>query len=64
MQAGVHLFIEKPISVRPAEEIARLGDELVKLQKEKNLIIAVGYMLRYSHCVQVSFISDPHHIKP
>lgn len=53
MQAGIHLFIEKPLSIKPAEEVARLGHELAKVQKEKHLVIAVGYMLRYASCVQV-----------
>ena len=58
MQAGIHLFIEKPLSIKPAEEVARLGHELAQVQKEKHLVIAVGYMLRYASCVQVG--SMPH----
>lgn len=47
------MFVEKPLSVRPPEEVARLSDRLIELQKQKNLIIAVGYMLRYNPAVEV-----------
>ena len=53
-QAGISQFIEKPLSVKPPEEVAQLSERLLQLQKEKNLIIAVGYMLRYSPAVEVS----------
>ena len=53
LQAGIHLFVEKPLSVKSADEVAGLAEELGKLQKEQNLIIAVGYMLRYSPAIQV-----------
>jgi predicted dehydrogenase len=47
-KAGLHMLIEKPISMRPAEEVQRLASELDRLGAEKNIIIAVGYMLRCS----------------
>lgn len=53
MQAGLHLFVEKPLSIRPAEEVARLAQELSQLQKQHDLVIGVGYMLRYSPAIQV-----------
>ena len=56
MQAGIHLFVEKPISVKSAEEVARLAKELGKLQEERGLVIAVGYMLRYSPAIQVRIL--------
>ena len=53
LQAGIHQFIEKPLSVKPPEEVADLSDRLGRLQQDKGLIIAVGYMLRYSPAVEV-----------
>ena len=34
-KAGVHLFVEKPLSVRPAAEVAELAHQLKHIQ-EKN----------------------------
>lgn len=59
MQEGVHLFVEKPISIRSAEEVARLADELEKQQEKHKLVIAVGYMLRYSSAIQVHLWLHP-----
>ena len=53
MQAGVHLFIEKPLSVKPPAEVMELSRRLQKLQAEKDIIVAVGYKLRHSPAVQV-----------
>ena len=61
MQAGVHTFVEKPLSVRPAEEVQRLADELKSAQEKTGAILAVGYMLRYSPAVEVQH--SPHEIK-
>jgi predicted dehydrogenase len=47
-EAKMHLFVEKPISVRPADEVALLADKLQELQHNHNLVVAVGYMFRYS----------------
>ena len=49
----MNMFVEKPLSVKPPEEVQRLSQRLLELQKQKNLIIAVGYMLRYSPAVEV-----------
>lgn len=46
-------FVEKPLSVRPVEEVQRLAKELKKAQEEKGATLAVGYMLRYSPAVEV-----------
>ena len=46
-QAGVHLFVEKPLSIQSAEEVAKLADELKQVQDQQQLIIAVGYMFRW-----------------
>ena len=57
-QAGLHLFVEKPISIKSAEEVARLAAELGQIQKEQGLVIGVGYMLRYSSAIQVHTAKD------
>ena len=49
----MHLFVEKPLSVKPPEEVQALSARLQELQKQHKLIIAVGYMLRYSPAVEV-----------
>ena len=41
-QAGIHLFVEKPLSIRPAAEVSQLAQRLGELQKEHDIIIAVG----------------------
>lgn len=53
LKAGLDLFIEKPLSVKPVEEVAKLAIELAKLQKQHQLVLGVGYMLRYSPAIQV-----------
>ena len=55
------MFVEKPLSVRPPEEVQRLSERLSELQKQKQLIIAVGYMLRYSPAVEVGVCVRVHH---
>lgn len=50
-RAGVHFFVDKPLSVRPSEEVRQLARELEALRKEKGLVMSVGYMLRYSPAV-------------
>ena len=53
LQAGVNTFVEKPLSVRPVEEVQRLAKELKKAQDQNGAALAVGYMLRYSPAVEV-----------
>ena len=50
----MNIFVEKPLSVKPVEEVDRLAKELKKVQDQNGVIIAVGYMLRYSPAVEVS----------
>ncbi len=49
--AGVHMFIEKPLSAAPPEEVADVADALAKAA-ENGLIVSVGYMFRYSRAVE------------
>ena len=51
LNAGVHLFIEKPVSVAPPEKFEKYVEAVIALQKEKGLIVSVGYMFRYHPAV-------------
>ena len=53
LQAGLNLFVEKPLSLKPAAEVAELAGKLSELQSQQGLVIAVGYMLRAAPAVQV-----------
>jgi len=50
LQRNVHMFVEKPISCAPIEEVDELTD-LVKDAANRGLIASVGYMFRYSKAV-------------
>jgi len=45
---GVHMFIEKPLGVSAPEQV----EEINKVISESGVIVAVGYMLRYSAAVE------------
>ena len=47
LKAGLHLFIEKPVSVQPPEKFEAYMQAVEELQKEKGLALSVGYMFRY-----------------
>ena len=51
LEAGVDLFIEKPVSVLPPEEFCTYSADVVRKQQEKGLIVSVGYMFRYHPAV-------------
>ncbi|KAK9908431.1 hypothetical protein WJX75_007736 [Coccomyxa subellipsoidea] len=53
-KAGMHLLVEKPISMRPAEEVERLAEVLHEMADERKLVIAVGYMLRYNPAIETA----------
>jgi predicted dehydrogenase len=42
--AGKHVFLEKPLSLTLEE-----ADELIQIQKDKNLKFAIGYSQRFNH---------------
>lgn len=48
LRAGAHVFLEKPLSNAPVDEVTKYAAEVEELRKEKNLIVSVGYMFRYS----------------
>jgi predicted dehydrogenase len=43
LDAGKHVFLEKPITTTPAE-----GEELVALARKKNLVLQVGHVERFN----------------
>lgn len=51
-QKGLHLFVEKPVSLRSVNEVRKLNLLLSDAQRRHETVIAVGYMLRYAAVVQ------------
>lgn len=47
LQAGVNVFVEKPVSVVPPEEFKDYVAAVTKSAKENGCVIGVGYMFRY-----------------
>lgn len=45
------MFVEKPVSIRPVEEVAELSRRLDVHHVQNGVVIAVGYMLRYAAAV-------------
>ena len=52
LQAGVHVFVEKPISVLPPEEFKDYVTMVTKVSQERGCLVSVGYMLRYHPAVR------------
>ncbi|TMW61213.1 hypothetical protein Poli38472_013676 [Pythium oligandrum] len=52
LRAGVHVFVEKPLTNVDPVEAKKYADELEQVRKEKNLVVLVGYMFRYATFVQ------------
>jgi predicted dehydrogenase len=48
LRAGAHVFLEKPLSNAPVDEVTKYAAEVEELRQEKNLVVSVGYMFRYS----------------
>ena len=51
VKAGIHVFIEKPISVQPPDEVQAYIEELSRTAKEQGLMVSVAYMFRYHDAV-------------
>ena len=47
LRAGVHVFVEKPLSVVPPEQFSAYVQAVEEVQKGSGLILSVGYMFRY-----------------
>jgi predicted dehydrogenase len=48
----IHMFIEKPISCAPIDEVNQVQNILTQDSNENGLVISVGYMFRYSKAIR------------
>ena len=55
-EAGIHMFVEKPVSTRPIEEVAELSRRLDVHHSRNGVIVAVGYMLRHAAAVSILWV--------
>ena len=61
LRAGLHIFIEKPVSVVPPEKFWSYVQAVEKIQREKGLALSVAYMFRYHHAIfQMKSILEKH----
>ena len=52
LRAGVHVFVEKPVSVIPPEQFSSYVETVEEVQRENGLVLSVGYMFRYHPAIQ------------
>ncbi len=52
LRAGVHIFVEKPVSVLPPEDFSPYVRAVEEARKERGLVLSVGYMFRYHPAIQ------------
>ena len=52
LRAGIHLFVEKPVSVLPPEQFGSYVEAVEEAQRERGLVVSVGYMFRYHPAVE------------
>ena len=52
LRAGVHIFVEKPVSVIPPEQFSSYVETVEEVQRENGLVLSVGYMFRYHPAIQ------------
>ena len=57
MKAGVHVFVEKPVSLLPPEQFSSYVQAVEGMQREKALVLSVGYMFRYHPAIEKNEIS-------
>jgi predicted dehydrogenase len=48
VRAGVHMFIEKPLSAAPPDEVQPVADAIA----QADIVVSVGYMFRYSRAIE------------
>ncbi|KAL3853491.1 hypothetical protein ACJMK2_017027 [Sinanodonta woodiana] len=48
VEAGIHVFVEKPLSVVPPEEFGLYAEAVRKAVQKHNVILSVGYMFSYN----------------
>ncbi len=59
--AGVHMFVEKPLSSHPAATVAQVAEAV----SGSGVVCSVGYMFRYSRAVQaIKAILIEHELQP
>ncbi|KAK9804181.1 hypothetical protein WJX73_009624 [Symbiochloris irregularis] len=63
-QAGIHMLVEKPISIKGIREVQALSQQLQQLQEAKRLVISVGYQMRYLPAVEAILQLLAEHGKP
>ena len=52
LNAGVHIFVEKPVSLVLPEKFEHYAEVVERVRKEKGLVVSVGYMFRYHAAVE------------
>ena len=48
----MHIFVEKPVSVLPPEQFESYVEAVEAAQRERGLVVSVGYMFRYHPAVE------------
>jgi predicted dehydrogenase len=51
LKAGVHVFVEKPVSLQSPDKFLPYVNTVEEARKEKGLVVSVGYMFRYHPAV-------------
>ncbi|XP_060074899.1 uncharacterized protein LOC132554593 [Ylistrum balloti] len=51
VQAGIHVFVEKPLSIVPPEEFFAYAYSVSETCRINNVVLSVGYMFRYHAAV-------------
>ena len=51
VKAGIHTFIEKPLSDQPPEKVKSYTEELSRVAQEQGVIVSVAYMFRYHDAI-------------
>lgn len=46
LKAGIHIFVEKPVSLLPPAQFLPYVAAVEEARKEKGLVVSVGYMFR------------------
>ena len=46
LKAGIHVFVEKPVSLLPPAQFLPYVAAVEEARKEKGLVVSVGYMFR------------------
>ena len=52
VRAGVHCFIEKPLSVKAVNDVSTYMEAVLEAQARQKLVVSVGYMFRYHSAIR------------